>query len=61
MEENEATEPKQAKMTWADLVSKAGEIAAILEAQGGEDPDGIFDKFLDDQNQKIEAYYVIIE
>ena len=61
MEENAATEPKQAKMTWADLVSKAGEIAAILEAQGGEDPDGIFDKFLDDQNQKIEAYYVIIE
>lgn len=50
-----------AKMSWIDLVSKAGEIAAILEAQGGEDEAGILDSFLSECDQKIEAYYVIVE
>jgi len=55
------TETQKPKMSWIDLVSKAGEIAAQLEASGGEDEDGILESFLGDCDQKIEAYYVIVE
>ena len=47
--------------TWIDIVQSAGRVAAELESNGGEDPDGMMDQFIEDCDHKIEAYYAVIE
>tara|TARA_Y100000401_G_C8298935_1_gene212927 strand:+ start:469 stop:972 length:504 start_codon:yes stop_codon:yes gene_type:complete len=47
--------------TWIDIVQSAGRVAAELELNGGEDPDGLLDQLIKDCDQKIEGYFAVID
>jgi hypothetical protein len=60
LDDVEEIDEPPARFSWFELVHRAGAIAAILESNAGDDPDGVVEEFAAQCSSKMDGYYAVI-